>query len=166
MSSVCKTKLFSSPCDEKTTKTITRTGNVTTFTDTENDASEIIVPKRQFFDRLKHNKFIMDQYKKDVIQYKTERDTLKLQLKELEAVADKQLTLRKDLEKQVKQVSDELSLIKSSKHPSKCDIDMLQTDDINEINKLIEEEVRRNLERNKTKILDPYLENLHKKYMV
>ena len=29
-------------------KTITRTGNVTAFTDSENDASELIVPKKQF----------------------------------------------------------------------------------------------------------------------
>ena len=39
---------------------------------------------------------------------------------------------------------------------------MYQTENINEINKQIEEEVRHNLERNKTKIIDPYLENLQK----
>ena len=87
-----------------------------------------------------------------------------MQLKELEKVADKQLNLRKDLEKEVLQMKDELNLIKNSKHPTKCDIDMSQTEDINEINKQIEDEVRRNLERNKAKIIDPYLEALNVKY--
>ena len=87
-----------------------------------------------------------------------------MQLKELEKVADKQLNLRKDLEKEVLQMKDELNLIKNSKHPTEFDIDMSQTEDINEINKRIEDEVRRNLERNKTKIIDPYLEALNVKY--
>ena len=148
------------------TKTITRTGNVSTFTDTENDASEIIVPKKQSFDRLKHNKFIMDQYRREIIQVKTEKETLSLQLKQLELVSDKQLNIRKDLEKQNKQLNEELNFFKS-KHQTKCDMaDMYQTENINEINKQIEEEVRRNLERNKLKIIDPYLENLQKKYEV
>ena len=146
------------------TKTITRTGNINSFTDTENDASEVVVNKRQFFDKIKHSRFVVENCKKDIIQYKTERDTLHMQLKELEKVADKQLNLRKDLEKEVLQMKDELNLIKNSKHPTKCDIDMSQTEDINEINKQIEDEVRRNLERNKAKIIDPYLEALNVKY--
>ena len=145
-------------------KTITRTENVTTFTDSENDASELIVPKKQFFDRLKHNKFIMDQYKRELIEVKTQKETLQMHLKQLETVSDKQLNIRKDLDKQNKRLNDELNFIKS-KHQTKCDItDMYQTQDINEINKQIEDEVRRNLERNKTKIIDPYIENLIKKY--
>ena len=43
---------------------------------------------------------------------------------------------------------------------------MYQTQDINEINKQIEDEVRRNLERNKTQIIDPYLQNPNKKYEI
>ena len=146
------------------TKTITRRGNINSFTDTENDASEVVVNKRQFFDKIKHSRFVVENCKKDIIQYKTERDTLQMQLRELEKVADKQLNQRKDLDKQVLQMKDELNLIKNSKHPTKCDIDMSQTEDINEINKQIEDEVRRNLERNKTKIIDPYLEALNVKY--
>ena len=148
-------------------KTISKTGNVTSFTDTEkteSDASEIIVPKRQFFDRLKHNKIIMDTYKKDIIRYKTEKETTQMQLKQLETVADKQLSLRKDLEQRNKILNDELMMLKN-KHQTKCDnIDIFKTDDINEINKYIEDEVKRNLERNKTKIIDPYLEALNVKY--
>ena len=79
------------------TKTITRTGNINSFTDTENDASEVVVNKRQFFDKIKHSRFVVENCKKDIIQYKTERDTLQMQLRELEKVADKQLNLRKDL---------------------------------------------------------------------
>ena len=146
------------------TKTITRTGNINSFIDTENDASEVVVNKRHFFEKIKHSRFVVENCKKDIIQYKTERDTLHMQLKELEKVADKQLNLRKDLEKEVLQMKDELNLIKNSKHPTKCDIDMSQTEDINEINKQIEDEVRRNLERNKAKIIDPYLEALNVKY--
>ena len=108
----------------------------------------------------------MDQYRREIIQVKTEKETLQLQLKQLEAVSDKQLNIRKDLEKQNKQLNDELNFIKN-KHQTKCDMaDMYQTENINEINKQIEEEVRRNLERNKTKIIDPYLDNLQKKYEV
>ena len=76
-------------------KTITRTGNVTPFTDSENNASELIVPKKQFFDRLKHNKFIMDQYKREIIEVKTQKETLQMHLKQLETVSDKQLNIRK-----------------------------------------------------------------------
>ena len=145
-------------------KTITRTGNVTTFTDSENDASELIVPKRQFVDRLKHIKFVLDTCKKDIIRYKTEKETTQMQLKQLETVADKQLSLRKDLEQRNKILNDELMMPKN-KHQTKCDnIDIFKTDDINEINKYIEDEVKRNLERNKTKIIDPYLEALNVKY--
>ena len=87
-----------------------------------------------------------------------------MQLKQLETVSDKQLNIRKRLDKQNKRLNDELNFIKS-KHQTKCDIaDMYQTQDINEINKQIEDEVRRNLERNKTKIIDPYIENLFKNY--
>ena len=50
------------------------------------------------------------------------------------------------------------------KHVTKYEIDMAQTDDINIINKQIEDEVKRNLERNKAKILDPYLNSLKTKY--
>ena len=146
------------------TKTITRTGNINSFTDTENDASEVVVNKRQFFDKIKHSRFVVENCKKAIIQYKTERDTLQMQFRELEKVADKQLNQRKDLEKQVLQMKDELNLIKNSKHPTKCDIDMSQTDDINVINAQIEDEVKRNLERSKTKIIDPYLEALNVKY--
>ena len=147
-------------------KTIVKTGNINSFTDNEqtvSDASEIIVPKRQFYDRIKHTKFILDTYKKDVIQYKTEKETLNIQLKQLESVADKQLSIRKDLERQNKILNDELMMLKN-KHPTKCDGDIFKTDDINAINKQIEDEVKRNLERNKLKIIDPYLDNLNKKY--
>ena len=148
-------------------KTVIKTGNINSFTDNEqtvSDTSEIIVPKRQFYDRLKHTKFILDTYKKEVIQYKTEKETLNLQLKQLESVADKQLSIRKDLERQNKIMNDELMMLKN-KHQTKCnDADIFKTEDINLINKNIEEEVRRNLEKNKIKILDPYLESLNKKY--
>ena len=45
------------------TKTITRTGNIS-FTDTENDASEVVVNKRQFFDNIKHSRFVVENCKK------------------------------------------------------------------------------------------------------
>jgi len=154
--------------DIQMSKTITVTRNINSFTDTEQtatDASEIIVPKKQFYEKLKHTRFVVENCKKDIIQYKTERDTLKLQLNELEKVADKQLSLRKELEKQNKLLNDELMMMKG-KHVTKCEIDMAQTDDINVINKQIEDEVRRNLERNKAKILDPYLNSLKTKYEV
>ena len=147
-------------------KTITKNGNIHNFSDSEqtiSDTSEIIVPKRQFLEGIKHSKFVLDTYKRDVIQYKTERDTLQLQLKELEKLADKQLTIRKDLEKQNSRLNDELLLLKG-KHQTKYDGEIFQTEDINLINKQIEEEVRRNLEKNKLKIVDQYLENLNKKY--
>ena len=147
-------------------KTITKNGNIHKFSDSEqtiSDTSEIIVPKRQFLEGIKHSKFVLDTYKKDVIQYKTERDTLQLQLKELEKLADKQLTMRKDLEKQNSRLNDEILLLKG-KHQTKCDGEIFQTEDINVINKQIEEEVRRNLEKNKIRIVDQYLENLNKKY--
>ena len=120
-------------------KTITKTGNINLLEDTEqtaSDASEIIVHKRQFYDRLKHTRFVVGNCKKDIIQYKTERATIHLQLKELEKVADKQLSLRKNLEKENKLLSDELTMLKR-KHLSKCDIDMITTDVINVINKQI-----------------------------
>ena len=108
----------------------------------------------------------MDQNKREIIEVKTQKETLQLQLKQLETVADKQLNIRKNLDKQNKRLNDELNFIKS-KHQTKCDItDMYQTQDINEINKQIEDEVRSNLERNKTKIIDPYLQNLNKKYEI
>ena len=147
-------------------KTITKNGNIHKFSDSEqtiSDTSEIIVPKRQFLEGIKHSKFVLDTYKKDVIQYKTERNTLQLQLKELEKLADKQLTMRKDLEKQNSRLNDEILLLKG-KHQTKCDGEIFQTEDINVINKQIEEEVRRNLEKNKIRIVDQYLENLNKKY--
>ena len=149
-------------------KVITVTRNINTFADTEQtatDASEIIVPKKQFYEKLKHTRFVVENCKKDIIQYKTEHDTLKLQLNELEKVADKQLSLRKELEKQNKLLNDELMLMKG-KHVTKCETDMAHTDDINVINEQIEDEVKRNLERNKAKILDPYLNSLKTKYEV
>ena len=43
---------------------------------------------------------------------------------------------------------------------------MPQTDDINVLNKQIEDEVKFNMEKNKIQILDPYLELLKKKYEI
>ena len=100
------------------------------------------------------------------MQYKSERDTLHLQLKELEKVADTQFKLRKELEKKNKLLNDEISIIKG-KHQTRYDIDMMpQTDDINVLYKQIEDEVKLNMEQNRIKIIDPYLELLKKKYEI
>ena len=148
-------------------KTMVRTGNVTSFTDTEktdSDTTEMIVPKRVFLDKMKHTRFVIDNCKKDMIQYKSEKETLQLKLTEIEKIAEKQYQIRKDLEKQLKTQNDELMMLKS-KHLTKCNNDELyQTDDITLINKQVEDEVKRNLEKNKLKIVDPYLENLYKKF--
>ena len=42
--------------------------------------------------------------------------------------------------------------------------DISEDNQLTSVNKQIEDEVRRNLERNKTKIIDPYLEALNVKY--
>ena len=52
--------------------------------------------------------------KKDIIRYKTEKETTHMQLKQLETVADKQLSLRKDLEQRNKILSDELMMFKNN----------------------------------------------------
>ena len=99
-----------------------------------------------------------------VIQYKTEKEILQLKLNEIEKLAEKQHQVRKDLEKQIKTQNEELIMLKN-KHPIKCNnADFFETDDITVINRQVEEEVRRNLEKNKLKIVDPYLENLYKKF--
>ena len=146
-------------------KTIVKNGNVNSFSDTT-ETSEIVIPKKKFLDGFKHTKFVIDNCRKDIVQYKSERDTLHLQLKELEKVADTQFKLRKELEKKNKLLNDEISIIKG-KHQTRYDIDMMpQTDDINVLNKQIEDEVKLNMEQNRIKIIDPYLELLKKKYEI
>ena len=150
-------------------KTVVKTGNIHTLTDTEQtDASEIIVPKRQFYDKIQHTKFIIDNCRKEIITQKTEKETLALKLKELEHLADMQFKQRKELEKQLETSNAELNILKNAriKQYSKCGIDLSQTDDINVLNAQIEQEVKKNIEKNKLKIVDPYLENIYKRYEI
>ena len=154
------------------TKQIVKNGNVHKFIDTEDETisemSEVLVPKAQFLETVKHTKFIIDQCKKEIITQKTEKETLSLKLKELENLADIQFKQRKELEKQLNTTNAELDILKSvrNKQYSKCGIDLSQTDDICVINTQIEQEVKKNIEKNKLKIVDPYLENLYKKYEI
>ena len=99
-------------------KTITKTGNINKFSDAEiSETSEIVISKKKFLDGFKHSKFIIDNCRKDIVQYKTERNMLQSKLEELEKVADKQLSIRKELEKKNKLLNDELNMIKGKLKP-------------------------------------------------
>ena len=155
-----------------TTKTIVKNGSIHNFTDKEDETttemSEVLVPKAQFLETVKHTNFIIDQCKKEIITQKPEKETLSLKLKELENLADMQFKQRKELEKQLNTTNAELDILKNAriKQYSKCGIDLSQTDDICVINTQIEQEVKKNIERNKLKIVDPYLESIYKKYEI
>ena len=155
-----------------TTKTIVKSGNIHNFTDKEDETttemSEVLVPKAQFLETVKHTKFIIDNCRKEIITQKTEKETLALKLKELENLADMQFKQRKELEKQLETSNAELNILKNAriKQYSKCGIDLSQTDDINVLNAQIEQEVKNNIETNKLKIVDPYLENIYKRYEI
>ena len=155
-----------------TTKTIVKSGNIHKFTDEEDETptevSEVLVPKHQFMETVKHTKFIIDNCRKEIITQKTEKETLALKLKELENLADMQFKQRKELEKQLETSNAELNILKNAriKQYSKCGIDLSQTDDINVLNAQIEQEVKKNIEKNKLKIVDPYLENIYKRYEI
>ena len=155
-----------------TTKTIIKNGNIRNFADTEDETatemSEVLIPKQQFIETVKHTKFIIDNCRKDIINYKTERDTLALQLTELEKVAETQFKHKKELEKQLKTANAELDILKNTRNKqySKCGIDLMKTDDINVLNAQIEQEVKNNIEKNKLKIVDPYLESIYKKFEI
>ena len=139
-------------------KTVVRNGNVSSFSDTT-DTSEIVIPKKKFLDGFKHTKFIIENCRKDIVQYKSERNMLQCKLEELEKIADKQLSARKELEKRNKLLTDELNMIKG-KHQTRCGMDMMPTEDITVLTRQIEDEVKLNMEKNKKTILDPYLELL------
>ena len=155
-----------------TTKTIVKSGNIHKFTDEKDDTptevSEGLVPKHQFMETVKHTKFIIDNCIKEIITQKKEKETVALKLKELEHLADMQFKQRKELEKQLETSNAELNILKNAriKQYSKCGIDLSQTDDINVLNAQIEQEVKKNIEKNKLKIVDPYLENIYKRYEI
>ena len=113
--------------------------------------SEVLVPKAQFLETVKHTNFIIDQCKKEIITQKPEKETLSLKLKELENLADMQFKQRKELEKQLNTTNAEkekVDILKNDriKQYSKCDIDLSQTDVICVINTQIEQEVKKNIE--------------------
>ena len=157
----------STPNKSSASKIITKTGNVAKFADREiSDTSELVVPKTYFYDKVKQTKFVIDACRKDIVQYKTERDVLQFKLKEIEKVADTQLNMRKELENKVNRLNDELLMVKN-KHQTKFNAEMMpQTEDISTLTKLLEDEVRANMEQNKRRSFDPYLESIRKKYEI
>ena len=75
-----------------------------------------------------------------------------------------QFKQRKELEKQLQTANGELNILKTvcNEQYSKCGIHVSHTDDINVLNDQIEQEAKRNIKKNKIKVVDSYLENIYK----